>query len=211
MQDGVSGMYLRSKPETLSENIHRVTVIGQESGQQEVDQKWLVFHRNVSHCEQKKDGRVELAFFLREIEDKPGRYTVVPVTTSPLMVFFPTVVETNLGFLVQGPYRPTPARDNIKLPDPWNQHLIDETTKLLVDAMRWLRDQSTLDTSVLSCLPLNQKDFSDTMFAPFFEAVRKTLMEEPLLPRFGGRLRGCVSSNARANAGPQRATQSRTD
>ena len=184
--DGVSGMYLRSKPKTLGENVRQITVIGEESGQQEVDQSWLIFHRDAL-CEQKKKiDRVELAFSVKETDNSPDSFHLVPTTSSPLVVFFPTVVETHLSFLVQGPYRTTPSRDNLDPDDEWNRGLVKETAELLVDALRWFRDQSMLDTSVLSCLPLNQKDFSDTMFAPFFEAVRKALMEEPLLPRFDG-------------------------
>ena len=42
---------------------------------------------------------------------------------SPLVVFFPTEKETFLGFLIQGPYRTTPARDNVPEHDQWNQGL----------------------------------------------------------------------------------------
>ena len=188
VQDGVSGVYLRSEPEQLGDNVHKITVIGQESGQQEVDQNWQVFHRDVLSFEQKKKiGRVELAFSVKETDNSSDSFHLVPITSSPLVVFFPTVVETNLSFLVQGPYRTTPSRDNLDPDDEWNRGLVKETSKLLVDAMRWLRDQSMLDTSVLSCLPLNREKFPDgEMFTPLFEAVRKALIEKPLLPRFGG-------------------------
>lgn len=109
------------------------------------------------------------------------------MAASPLVVFFPTVVSTNLGFLVQGPYRTTPSRDNIPRGDLWNQHLVKETAGLLVDAMRWLRDQSMLDTSALRCLPLDREKFpAGSMFAPLFNAVREALVQEPLLPSFDG-------------------------
>src|SRR3546814_1729490 len=71
---------------------------------------------------------------------------VQPVAASPLVVFFPTVVPTNLGFLVQGPYRTTPSRDNIPRGEQWNQHLVKETSSLLVEAMRWMRDNEMLET-----------------------------------------------------------------
>ena len=187
VRGGVSGVYLRSSPEPLGKNAHRITVIGQESGQQEVDQNWLVFHREVFSSAQEKVGRVEVAFALHAVKDRPDSWTVMPVATSPLVVFFPTVVATNLGFFVQGPYRTTPSRDNIPRNDTWNQHLVQETAALLIEAMRWLRDQSMLDTSALRCLPLDREKFpDDSMFAPLFGAVRKALIEEPLLPQFDG-------------------------
>lgn len=185
VQGGASGTYLRSSPVELGINAQRITVIGQESGQPEVDQNWLVFHRDVFSVDHENVGRVEVAFSLAAIKDQPGRWTVQPVVASPLVVFFPTVVSTNLGFLVQGPYRTTPSRDNIPRADPLNQHLVKETASLLVDAMRWLRDESMLDTSALRCLPLDREKFSEgSMFAPLFDAVRTALIEEQLLPRF---------------------------
>jgi hypothetical protein len=187
VEGGASGFYLRNSPETFGENVQRITVIGQESGKAEVDQDWLVFHRDVFSNTQEKVGRVEVAFLLVATKDAPGDWSVQPVAASPLVVFFPTVVPTNLGFLVQGPYRTTPSRDNVPRGEPWNQHLVKETSSLLVEAMRWMRDQAMLDTSALRCLPLDREMFPEgAMFAPIFETVRQALLDEPLLPRFGG-------------------------
>lgn len=187
VEGGASGFYLRNSPEAFGNNVHRITVIGQESGKIEVDQNWLVFHREMFSDTQDAVGRVEIAFSLVAVKDQPGHWLVQPVASSPLVVFFPTVVQTNLGFLVQGPYRTTPSRDNIPRGEPWNQHLVKETSGLLVDALRWLRDNAMLDTSALRCLPLDRDKFpADAMFAPIFEGVRQALLSEPLLPRFDG-------------------------
>jgi hypothetical protein len=74
-------------------------------------EEWLVWHRRVADH---PGERVEIAFRL-------GGGQVSPVTSAPLTVFFPTEKETFLGFLIQGPYRTTPARDNIPGDDPSNQ------------------------------------------------------------------------------------------
>src|SRR5581483_3476667 len=92
-------------------------------------------------------------------DKKTGRERVSKITPSPLVVFFPTVVETHLGFLVQGPYRTTPSRDNVPRNDAWNQLCVKETGLLLGDALRWLRDQELIDTGVLECLPLERGHF----------------------------------------------------
>lgn len=184
---GVSGFYLRNKPEKLGGNVHRITVIGQESGQAEVDQNWLVFHRDVFSDGQKNVGRVEIAFALVAIKDASGHFTVQPLPSSPLVVFFPTVVESHLGFLVQGPYRTTPSRDNIPPGDIWNVHLVEETASLLAEAMRWMRDNAMLDVAALRCLPLDREKFSPgSRFAPMFDAVRQAFQVEALLPTFDG-------------------------
>lgn len=187
VEGGASGFYLRNSPESLGSNVQRVAVIGQESGQPEVDQNWLVFHRDVSFAEQQKVGRVEIAFSLVVVKDAPGRWAVQPLASSPLVVFFPTVVESNLGFLVQGPYRTTPSRDNIPPGEPWNRHLVRETASLLVEAMRWMRDKAMLDVSALRCLPLDREKFPQgSRFAPMFDAVRKAFQDEALLLTFDG-------------------------
>ena len=187
VEGGASGFYLRNIPETLGPNVQRITVIGKEDDLPEVDQNWLVFHREVFSAEGHKVGRVEIAFSLVAVKDVPGRWAVQPLAKSPLVVFFPTVVESHLGFLVQGPYRTTPSRDNIPPSEPWNQHLVKETSSLLVDAMRWLRDTAMLDVSALRCLPLDREKFpEDSRFAPMFDAVRQAFHEEELLPTFDG-------------------------
>lgn len=187
VEGGSSGFYLRNNPEPLGANVQRITVIGQESGQAEVDQSWLVFHREVTSPEMKRVGRVEIAFSLAPVKDTPGRWIVQPLPKSPLVVFFPTVVESHLGFLVQGPYRTTPSRDNIPAGDAWNQHLVNETASLLVEAMRWMRDNAMLELSALRCLPLDREKFpQDSRFAPMFNAVRQAFQDEALLPAFDG-------------------------
>lgn len=188
VEGGASGFYLRNNPETRGPNVQHVTVIGKESDQAEVDQNWLVFHRDVFSAKKQEVGRVEIAFSLIAVKDSPGRWAVHPLAKSPLVVFFPTVVESHLGFLVQGPYRTTPSRDNIPPADPWNQHLVSETAYLLAEAMRWMRDNSMLDVSALRCLPLDREKFpQDSRFAPLFDAVRQAFQEEALLPTSDGR------------------------
>jgi hypothetical protein len=186
VEGGASGVYMRSVPESLAANVQRIQVIGQETDKPEVDQDWLVFHREVSSTAGEKVGRVEIAFSLTPTKDN-GRWAVRPLAASHLVVFFPTVVATNLGFLVQGPYRTTPSRDNVPHNDPWNQKLVGETAGLLVGATRWLRDKEMLDTIVLSCLPMSREKFlADAMFSPLFDVLRGAFLKEQLLPRFGG-------------------------
>jgi hypothetical protein len=102
-------------------------------------------------------------------------------------VFFPTALETHLGFLIQGPYRTTPSRDNVPAQDDWNRKCVAETAAVVRDALIWLRDVGHLNTSALRCLPLARAKFPEgAMFRPIFEAVRSSLAKEALLPRHGG-------------------------
>ncbi len=183
VQGGRSGLYLRESKE-MDAGVHRITVVGQERGETEVDEAWLVFSRPVTADGRHHAGYVEIAFSLVEDEESQ-RETVQRIERSPLVVFFPTVLETNLGFLAQGPFRTTPSRDNVPRNDPWNQRLVQETAALLLEALRWLRDHDLLGTAALRCLPLDPTKFGETaMFAPLFGVTKKALSSEPLLPRF---------------------------
>jgi hypothetical protein len=123
---------------------------------------------------------VEIAFRVE------GR-RIVPCDSSPLVVFFPTEKETFLGFLVQGPYRTTPARDNIPGHDPSNQVLVRETAGLLWDVLPELRDDGLLTVEALQALPLDAARFpADSMFRPLFDAVGEALTAEALIPVAGG-------------------------
>ena len=106
---------------------------------------------------------------------RPGRL--------PLVVFFPTEKETFLGFLIQGPYRTTPARDNVPGDDPANQALVRETAVLLADVLRDLRDAGC---SRSRCWrpSLDPARFPPgSMLAPLFDTVRTALTEENLILR----------------------------
>jgi len=182
VEGGSSGLFLRGKPERISESARKVVLMGEEHGASAVEETWLIFSREASTLDGVKRGHVEIAFRIAETDSQ----SVQRIDGSPLVVFFPTIVETHLGFLVQGPYRTTPSRDNVPLNDPWNQCLVRVTATLLVEALCVLRDMGMLDVETLRCLPLSQNRFAQGRFAPLFAAVRKALASEPLLPCFGG-------------------------
>jgi hypothetical protein len=178
VEGGSSGLFLRGKPEVLGNNVRRTIVLGQEIAKPDFEEEWLIFARDVAR-DGHPAGQVEIAFSVHG--DNPG--AVQPVATSPLVVYFPTALETHLGFLAQGPYRTTPSRDNVYRHDAWNQQLVVETGTLLIEALEWLRDNDMLTVSTLRCLPLERSRFPEGgMFAPLFDTVRAELKVRDLLP-----------------------------
>ena len=181
--DGIPvGSYLREAV-LQGSGVRRVTVVGQKPGEPEVDDEWLVFSRPVHTEDGRSGGHVELAWLTGEDED--GRKTLKAVKPSPLVVFFPTVVETHLGFLIQGPYRTTPSRDNVPPQNDWNRMCVRETGALLVESLMWLRDHGLLDATALACLPLDPAGFERSMFRELFEETKGALCREELLPALG--------------------------
>jgi hypothetical protein len=142
-------------------------------------EEWLVWARQVEDLGPVAR-QIEIAF-----RAEAGRIT--GGGTFPLSVFFPTEKETFLGFVVQGPYRTTPARDNVPEHDPSNQALVRQTAALLADVLGQLRADGLLTVDVLQALPLDAARFQPgSMFRPLFESVREALRRAELIPVSGG-------------------------
>lgn len=173
------GQFLTERKRVAAE-VDRLTIVGQ-LGDRETSEEWLVFSTPVAHQGQEV-GSLELAFALEGTEEgERSRFT--RLSHSLLAVYFPTDHETHLHFLVQGPYRTTPSRDNVLKQDHWNTDLVQQSAALLRRALLWLRDQDDLSPSVLECLPLDSDKFDDSnMFTPLFEATKDALASERLLP-----------------------------
>lgn len=187
LPNGTSGVYLRD--EIDRDLARQVTVIGQNNGNDE-DENWLIFERYVqvpnAHEGRPESVPVEIGFRL-ENSEKDQTESIVRIKSSPLVVSFPTEKETRLGFLIQGPYKTTPARDNIPKDDDWNATLVRETACLLTAALSHLKDMELLTVPLLEALPIRTDDFpKDSMFYPIGVAVREALVAEDLLPADDG-------------------------
>ncbi len=147
------------------------------------DEAWLVWHRDLGPAGHPGQ-RVEIAF---RLVGTAGEARLAGCPGVPLVVFFPTEKETFLGFVVQGPYRTTPARDNVPEHDPANQRLARETAVLLGDVLRDLRTSGLLTAEVLEALPLDEARFPPgALLRPLFDAVRAALAGDALIPTAGG-------------------------
>ncbi len=183
--EGVAGGFYRRR-DREQRQARCSTVVGQHHDGSEVAEEWLVFERSVVEPETRSVAKVEAAF--RVVRDEEtNREAIVPAEDSELVVFFPTEKPTNLGFLIKGSYRTTPARDNIVLPDPWNRRLIEETATLIAEVLPWIRDMGMLTAGFLEVLPTNSNHFSLLRaFHPIFERVREALIKGDLLPTQSG-------------------------
>ena len=102
-------------------------------------------------------------------------------------MFFPTEKPTNLGFLIQGPYRTTPTRENVPAENEWNRKLVTETATLLAQSLLQIREMAMLTVGALETLPLQAGDFSQhSMFRPLFDCVSTLLQSERLIPAHDG-------------------------
>ena len=128
--------------------------------------------------------RVEIAVPLR---DGPDGLRASVLAAAPVVAFFATQKESFLGFLIQGPYRTTPARDNVPEHDPVNQYLAGQTAALLPEALAGLRDDGMLTAQVLDALPLDETRFPPgSLLRGLHDVARETMARETLLPVEGG-------------------------
>jgi hypothetical protein len=143
-----------------SQDAVRQIIVNSEDGRGE---NWIVFERYVSTPDNSKKVPVEIAYKLEaNPADKPAQIT--GINESPLSVYFPTERDTRLGFLIQGPYRTTLARDNIPSDDKWNQKLINETAELVFTSLQQLKDMDLLTVSLLETLPIRSSRASRLSF-----------------------------------------------
>ncbi|HEY3957623.1 MAG TPA: hypothetical protein VGM53_30005 [Streptosporangiaceae bacterium] len=160
----------------------RVVLARRGEGARE-DEEWLVWQRGLGALGQ-PELRAEIAV---RAEQAPAGIRLRGLAESPLVVFFGTQRETFTGFLIQGPYRTTPARDNVPGQDRWNQDLAGEAAVLLADVLRETRDAGLLTAELLLALPLDPGRFRPgSLLRPLFDAARAALASEPLIPVAGG-------------------------
>jgi hypothetical protein len=162
---------------------------------------WLVWRRGLGQTGPRGVALdVEIAF-TGGPDDAPPR--VSPLDRSPLNVYFPTEKETFLGFLIQGPYRTTPARDNVPEHEPANQAFVRETAILLTEVVTSLRDAGLLTVEALTALPLDPARFPPgSMFRPLFDTVRAALAHDALIPAAGSSPRDGSHVAGVTDAGP---------
>jgi len=161
----------------------------------ERNQTWMLFSRRFTHEGKATSFNVEAAFRLDK-DQKTGKEVIQRHTEAPLVVYFPTAIQTGLGFLIQGPYRTTPARDNIREDNPLNLALVRETGDLIVEALRTIKSLGLLSLEVLNALPIRTKNDAasifeiltsgpsreEKLFGPMTKRVAQALKEEELLP-----------------------------
>jgi hypothetical protein len=147
----------------------------------EAREEWCVMRRSVEVADdgQNHSAMIEVAYLL-------VNGLVIKAKDTELVVFFPTEKKTGLGFLVNGPFKTTKARDNISGCGA-NTFLILAAAKLVADSLEVLVNLGLLKSDGFNALPLKEADFpEDSLFRPVYVAVREALKTKPLIPAVGG-------------------------
>ena len=158
--------------------MRKVGIFTVSEGTEMASENWLVMERPVD-LPTGGVGRAEAAFLLQR--SRAGTEQIACLPDSNLVVFFPTARATGLGFLIQGPYRTTPARDNVPQNDGWNQTLINETAVLISDSLVEFSQRDLMTPGFMRGLPMFPKC---TMFRPLYDRVCEALRHLPVIPGY---------------------------
>ncbi len=171
--NGVIFGHLERKENYIDKWVKKVKLISEDE-----QENWLIFERIV---DSENNRKVQVAYKIEENEDNEEK--IVPVSNAKLFVYFLTDKETDLHFLINGPYRTTPARDNIPSNDEWNKRLINETAILIAESIVKIKELGLLNIDFLNMLPINPYNFVDRPFEEFYTKVKEIfLSNEKLIP-----------------------------
>lgn len=169
------------------EGARQVSAISKSNEKENVD-RYLIFSKDDSGTEGRRE---EVAYKLNETGE--GEEKVEPVRKSELIVFFPTKKDTYLDFLLQGPYKTTPNRENIPLRNEENEKIIDESADLVSESLLRIREMGLLDVDFLTVLPTDKaNEQKSEIYTSIHRSVKKSLRQEKLLPTSTG---GYVSAS----------------
>jgi len=176
-----NGHYYKSvKPIKDVKNTEKVEIVSQ-IGNDENFEEYLVLNKPIKVSG--KNLKVEIAYRLEVDENGNGKIVPIPVQESKLVVYFPTEKITYLNFIIQGPLKTTPNRENIPLDDEQNEIIIDEIAKLVSESLTTIKKLNYLTTSFLEVLPINSENCDEPIYSSIFENVKDTfLSNDKLLP-----------------------------
>ncbi len=178
---GESGYYSR-KSYPIGEHVRKVELLRNkdlDSGDKNKEE-WLVFEKPFVLND--NDTKVEVAFCIVDNH-------IVPFNGAKMVSFFLTDKDTYLKFLIQGPYKLTPARDNIILDDETNTRLLKETAILISESISKVKEMNLLNVGFLNTLPIESEynTVENTIFCCMYNHVKERfLSEEALLPTHDG-------------------------
>ncbi len=168
----------------LEGGVSRVSLVETVGSQDPEQSEWLLFSREVTTERGDRAGSCQLAF---RLEGESGGERVERLPLSPISVVFPTAVESQLGFLIQAPFRTTPSRDNLRSGDPWNESCFQELSELMVESLEWFKANGMLRSESFEALPIDPEDIEKApLTSPMHDALVEACRTRHVIPIDGG-------------------------
>jgi len=170
--DNIGHYYKTTKPYSEKISAKGVTIVANADGEETL-QDYIVIFKEFQL--EGKELKVEIAY--KKIKEPDSeKEIIVPVQDPKLVVYFPTERVTFLKFLVQGPYKTTPNRENIPLQDEQNKFITNMIAQLVAESLPIIKQLGYLDVNFLEILPLNEYHIDeDPIYAEVFESVKTAL------------------------------------
>lgn len=153
-------------------NVKKITVISETS-----TSEYIKFEKNI---------QIDNNELVIAIAYKLDGEQIIPENDSRLFVFFPTEKETYLKFLIHGPFKTTPTRENIPISDVQNKAILEEISNLVAESISVVKSIGLLNTSFFNILPIQivikETKGNDIYLSIFEEVKNKFLSDEDLLP-----------------------------
>ena len=173
--DRERGLYKRTESQKEG---HKIITLLHRTKNQDRTEKWVLFEKHIE--DNSTQPKVEIAFLLAD-----NKKTIIPTKPSSLYTYFETDKNTNLNFLVHGPFHTTPARDNIR-PDKWNEKILSEISNLLAESLPKIKELGYMNTAFLGTLPINPELYVDTIFESIYNRVKKEMQNHEYMPVYRG-------------------------
>jgi len=176
-----NGHYYKSdKPVQNVNNTKKVSIVSQ-TDDDEFFEEYLVINKPITI--DSKNLKVEIAYKLEPDENEKDQIVSVPDQDSKLVVYFPTEKVTYLNFIIQGPFKTTPNRENIPLDDKQNEAIIEEIANLVAKSIPIIKKLNFLSTNFLEVLPIDYENCDEPIYSAIYDKVKeKFLSNEKLLP-----------------------------
>lgn len=145
--------------------------------------KYLLFSEA---CEADENNKVAAAFMVDGNKIVAADKTDV---NKHLFVFFPVKKEkTELKFIVHAPYKTTPTRETVDFNDEDNQRITTQLARLVAGSIVKIKERGLFNAGFMAdILPINTDTAQHgSIYGTVYEAVKKTLSEEAILPAADG-------------------------
>ncbi|HMQ96239.1 MAG TPA: hypothetical protein PKD19_03390 [Candidatus Saccharibacteria bacterium] len=101
---------------------------------------------------------------------------IVPVVGSKISVFFPTIVDSNLSFMVDAPFQTSTTRESIDFELPNNQKMVERFNALFVQSLNKLKSLNLFTVQVFNdTMPVEEVGESEDF--PIYKALHATFLE----------------------------------
>ncbi|NKQ38114.1 MAG: hypothetical protein HF967_01305, partial [Methanosarcinales archaeon] len=166
--------YYSKESNLLSSNLKKVILSSSE-----VSEEYIVIEKTIDI--ENKNLEIKIAYKLGK--NKSGKDIIVKDTDSKLFVYFQTERVTHLNFIIQGPFKTTPNRENIPLEDEQNKSILEKIADLVAESLTIIKNLDYLDVDFLNLLPINSEyKQNEQIYSTIYDNVKEKFSTEELLP-----------------------------